>query len=144
MIASSVVNEIKRLLAEGKCSQRKIARITGVSRGTVGAIASGRRRDYDVPTREPELDLDEPTGPPRRCTGCGGLVYMPCRLCHVRKLVAESRVARPPARPDEPLRLELSDDQQARYERIRRRRMTDRARSGGRQNAVVHRERKRL
>jgi len=131
VIASSVVSEIKRLLAEGLHSQRKIARMTGVSRGTVGAIATGKRRDYDASPRDGQWDLEEPTGPPRRCPGCGGLVYMPCRLCHVRRLVAESRIARPPARPDQVLQLELSDDQRARYERVRLRRMKEGRRRGG-------------
>jgi DNA-binding XRE family transcriptional regulator len=124
MIAPSVVHEIKRLLAEGKYSQRRIARITGVSRGTVGAIASGKRPDYETRARDPELELEQPTGPPRRCPGCGGLVYLPCRLCHVRKLVAEARIARPPAKREGPLQLDLSDDHRARYERIRLRRTT--------------------
>jgi transcriptional regulator with XRE-family HTH domain len=132
MIAPSVVHEIKRLLAEGKYSQRKIARITGVSRGTVGAVASGKRRDYAARARDPELELEQPTGPPQRCPGCGGLVYLPCRLCHVRKLVAEGRIARPPARREAPMRLELSDDHQARYERIRLGRATTAPRRGGR------------
>ncbi len=132
MIAPSVVREIKRLLAEGKYSQRKIAHITGVSRGTVGAIASGKRRDYESRTRNPEMELEEPTGPPRRCPGCGGLVYMPCRLCHVRKLVARARIDRPPARRERPLQLELSDDHRARYERIRLRRSRTAPHRGGR------------
>jgi hypothetical protein len=119
MIAPSVVQEIRRLLAEGVYSQRSIARITGVSRGTVGAIASGRRRDYG-PSPHGRA-LDESAGPPRRCPGCGGLVSMPCRLCHVRKLVAEARVTRPPERPEAPLRLELSASHRARYEQVRRR-----------------------
>ena len=131
MIAPSVVQEVKRLLAEGKYSQRKIARITGVSRGTVGAIASGKRRDYKARARDPELELEEPAGPPQRCPGCGGLVHMPCRLCHVRKLVAEARIARPPTRRDPPMRLELSDDHRARYERIRLARTTTAPRRGG-------------
>jgi hypothetical protein len=122
MIAPSLVHQVKRLLAEGKYSQRKIARITGVSRGTVGAIASGKRPDYEAMARERETELEQPTGPPERCPGCGGLVYMPCRLCRVRKAVAESRVARPPARPESPLRLGLSEDHRSRYEWVHKRR----------------------
>ena len=56
---------------------------------------------------------------------------MPCRLCRVRKLVAESRVARPPARREERLRLELSEDHRSRYERIRLRRATEGPSRGG-------------
>ena len=45
MLDSFIVDTIRRLLAEGKWSMRKIARMTGVSRGTVLAIAHGKRRD---------------------------------------------------------------------------------------------------
>ena len=44
MIEPQLVERVEQLLAEDKLSHRKIARITGVSRGTIGAIASGRRR----------------------------------------------------------------------------------------------------
>ena len=46
MIAHAMVGEIRRLLDEGLMSQRKIARRLGVSRGTVHAIARGKRPDY--------------------------------------------------------------------------------------------------
>ena len=120
MIAPSVVREIKRLLAETTYSQRKIARITGVSRGTIGAIAGGKRRDYEAEERGVEVD-PEPAGPPRRCAGCGAMVRMPCVLCRTRELIRRSRVARPPARPEEPTQLQLTPDHQLRYEQIRRR-----------------------
>ena len=84
MIEPSVVEEVRRLLAEGKLSQRKIARHIGISRATVGAIASGKRPDY-TPRPRSEDDLYQPSGPPARCPGCGGVVYLPCRLCHVRE-----------------------------------------------------------
>ena len=48
MIAPGIVAEIRRLLAEEKLSQRKIGRLVGVSRGTVAAIASGTRPDYEA------------------------------------------------------------------------------------------------
>lgn len=131
MIAPSVVDQIKRLLAEGKYSQRKIARMMGVSRGSVGAIANGKRPDYEAIARERQSEFDEPTGPPQRCPKCGGMVYMPCRLCHVRKLVDEARVARPPVRPEERLRLDLSEDHRSRYERVRRRRAGEGPGRGG-------------
>ena len=44
MLPPSVVNEIRRLLAGEGLSYRKITRITGVSRGTIGKIAAGRGR----------------------------------------------------------------------------------------------------
>src|SRR5262245_33982284 len=84
MLAISVVEEIQRLLDEGKLSQRKIAARLGVSRGTVGAIANGQRGLYG---REPGPDAAHPLaplGPPERCPRCGFLVYMPCMVCNTR------------------------------------------------------------
>ncbi|MHC4398617.1 MAG: hypothetical protein ACYTG0_02955 [Planctomycetota bacterium] len=125
MIAPLVVKEIERLLADGELSQRKIAHVTGVSRGTVGAIASGKRRDYVTPPADEEADSQRPTGPPQRCAECGGMVYMPCRLCRLRKLVGESRAALRSPRSEGPLKLELSDNHQARYEEVRVRRIEE-------------------
>jgi hypothetical protein len=85
MIAASVVEEIRELLHEGELSQRKIARRMEVSRGTVLAIACGRRPNYDDRRRR-ENYLPNPSGLPRRCPGCGGMVQMPCLLCYVRGL----------------------------------------------------------
>lgn len=82
MIAPEMILEIKRCLATGKLSQRQIARQTGISRATVGAIASGKRPEYQPRPRDDEPD--RPTGPPERCPGCGGRVYLPCRLCRIR------------------------------------------------------------
>lgn len=84
MLPLATVQEISRLLAEGKLSQRKIAEKLGVSRGTVGAIASGRRGMFG---REPERDRPELCCfdvPPERCAGCGAMVYKPCVLCRTR------------------------------------------------------------
>ena len=53
MLPLATVQEIRRLLDEGQLSQRKIAAQLGVSRGTVGAIASGRRGMFG---REPDTD----------------------------------------------------------------------------------------
>ena len=102
MLAPSVVEEIRRLLAEDTLSHRKIARLTGVSRGTIGAIASGKRPDYQQLRRAPQGEPLEPAGPPERCPGCGGMVYHPCRFCRARSLAA--RLPRPaaPARPTRP------------------------------------------
>ncbi len=83
MLPPAVVDEIRRLLAEGRLSQRQIARRIGVSRGTVAAIASGRRR----------IPAGEASGPPGgyargkpvRCPGCGARVHMPCLACWLRE-----------------------------------------------------------
>jgi transcriptional regulator with XRE-family HTH domain len=79
MISLQQVMAIRQLFAQG-ISQRKIARETGISRGTISAIVNGRRPDY--PDRIEELP--RASGPPARCPECGGLVYLPCRLCFVR------------------------------------------------------------
>ncbi len=85
MLPLATVQEISRLLAEGQLSQRKIAKKLGVSRGTVGAIASGRRGMFG---KEPDNDRPELCCfevPPERCNGCGALVYKPCVLCRTRE-----------------------------------------------------------
>lgn len=82
MIHPDIVQEVLRLLAEDRLSQRGIARQLRISRGTVLAIAKGRRPDYEALRRRRRADL--PQGPPVRCPGCGGLVQMPCLLCRVR------------------------------------------------------------
>lgn len=89
MLALGKVKEVERLLVEGQLSQRKIAQAIGVSRATVSAIASGTRPDYAARVRaRAEADEFQPLGPIERCPSCGGRVYMPCRLCRVRKMKA--------------------------------------------------------
>ena len=106
MIAEKVVAEIRRLLRSGSVSQRAIARRVGVSRGTVGAIALGRRGDRETFSREDDDSPADyaPAGPPRRCPGCGGLVFMPCLLCRLRatsprRAAREGNHSRTPASP---------------------------------------------
>ena len=82
MLSPAKVEEVRRLLVRGNVSQRQIAKLLDVSRGSVNAIASGKRPDYPVK----ELDEDDIRCwlPPVRCNGCGGMVYAPCRLCRLR------------------------------------------------------------
>jgi len=104
MIATALVEEVRRMLREGRVSQRKIARRLGVSRGTVNAIACGRRRDRSARRRgHEEDDFTPPTGLPRRCPGCGGLAQMPCLACYIRakkeaRQAARSSLCRSPTR----------------------------------------------
>jgi transcriptional regulator with XRE-family HTH domain len=94
MLAPAKVDEAKRLVDEGKLSQRKIAKLLGMSRATVAAIASGKRPDYEARRRALAAE-EEPLGPIERCPTCGGRVYMPCRLCRVRRSLArEQRIAK--------------------------------------------------
>ena len=84
MIPNSVVHEVQRLLRVEGLSQRKVAMRLGVSRGSVHAIAQGKRNEPTGPRLlDPGLQYDRP---PERCPECGGLVYMPCLLCRIRTL----------------------------------------------------------
>ena len=122
MLAWSLVEEVHRLLAAGKWSQRKIARQLGISRGTINAIAQGKRAVGRLPPQEGDEEW-HPEGPPQRCPCCGQLAYPPCRLCRVRAVLAKSSRPRLPGL-DLPLEvslgLELNPEHQARYEQIRR------------------------
>lgn len=91
MLVQAQVDEIRKLLAAGGRSQREISKLTGVSRGTIGAIAAGKRRDR-APAPEENFSLRH--GPLVRCPECGGKVYSPCILCRTRKLKAEERADR--------------------------------------------------
>ena len=120
MIAPARIAEVRRLLAEGVHSQRAIARLTGISRGTVTAVAAGRRPDY-VPRPQADASSPLPRGPCRRCRRCGALVYMPCHACAIRSRVAHDakhrrRIDRG---PDVPLGLDLRGEHRKRYEAIR-------------------------
>lgn len=98
---ASVIAEIRRLLAEGKASQRGIARQLGVSRGTVNAVALGRRQDRP-PAQVAEILPVFAEGPPERCPGCGGMVRMPCLACRIesmRRAGVLRRLAPADARP---------------------------------------------
>lgn len=88
MISPAVAEQVSRLLAEGKLSQRRIAALLGISRGSVDAIANHRLAGPLPATVEGD---EAPPGPAVRCPGCGGLVYPPCRLCHVRALKRRER-----------------------------------------------------
>jgi hypothetical protein len=87
MLAESRVEQVAELLIDGRLSQRKISQLTGISRGTVGAIARGTRPRHLRP-KHADDDLFRPLGPSVRCRGCGGKVQMPCLLCRVRALLA--------------------------------------------------------
>lgn len=119
MIPSNSVEEVRRLLAEGKLSQRRIAIATGLSRGTVTSIALNRRKEHP-PQSEFEVDL----GPPARCTTCGGMVYLPCRLCLIRELKCGALRDRPnPSQTAWPQRSPVSgrhfDNDRAGRDRVR-------------------------
>ena len=126
MLAPRLVEQVQRLLDEDRLSQRKIARSVGVSRGTVAAIAAGKRPGYDAMHRARQSQTSlPPAGPLERCPGCGGMVFMPCLLCRIEAIKAESSRTsklRLRTRPAEPLGLDLKPRDRARYEEVRLRR----------------------
>ena len=90
-ITEEIVNDVLRLLNQGKASQRSVAHAMGISRATVAKIATGKFRPYRPRDDGNPHDSWRPTGPIGRCPTCGGRVYLPCRLCSVRALKAEER-----------------------------------------------------
>jgi len=124
MIAPTVIDSIRQLLAEGRLSQRRIAKSLGVSRGTVASVADGRRPDYEALRRRRE-ESRQPLvlGPLGRCPTCGGMVHRPCRLCSLRAELAGAPRREPDRRPTEPLGLELRGEARARYEAVHLRRI---------------------
>lgn len=84
MLTLPVVLEIRRLLEEGELSQRTIAAKMGVSRSTVSALANGRRGWHGRQSARSMLRPSSGAALPQRCPDCGGLVFMPCRLCRLR------------------------------------------------------------
>lgn len=94
MLPLAVVEEVHRLLVEGDLSQRKIAAKLGVSRGVVGAIASGKRGIYGREPKHDGLELFSTDVLPERCQCCGAKVYKPCVLCRTRQYVRRQGVLR--------------------------------------------------
>ncbi|TWT86265.1 hypothetical protein Mal64_38050 [Pseudobythopirellula maris] len=81
MLSLALIEEVKRLLDEGRLSQRAIAEKLAVSRGTVSALATGKRHVFGREQQAGEDPSTLPLAPPERCPGCGGMVHMPCVLC---------------------------------------------------------------
>ena len=97
MIPESTVKVIQGLLREG-IPHRKIATWTRVSRGTVSAIAQGRRKCRRG--RPEDLINEAGTGLFVRCPSCGGLTKMPCMVCDrlilLEKALAKNRLTASP------------------------------------------------
>ena len=94
MLPLATIEEIDRLLRDGQLSQRKIAKQLGVSRGTVAAVATGRRGMYGKEPEDETLHSLAPQSPPERCPGCGFLVYMPCLVCSARSYRLQKKALR--------------------------------------------------
>lgn len=129
MLKEHTVQRIQSLLAEGM-SQRRIAEVTGVSRGRIVLIAKGRRPDYEAIRRAKQQEQENPfdtTKPAERCPECGNLVHMPCMICRTRRAMAlESRrqcVPESSSGFSNPIQLNLRERHQIRYEEVRAERM---------------------
>lgn len=125
MIAPAMIDKIRRMVATGSYSLRQIARLTGVSRGTVAAVAHGKRLDRPSPADDGAGE--EPLGPIARCPRCGALAHLPCRACDVHSWQAVHRRGRSAGPVDElpEVTLDLAGDERARYEEIHARRMKE-------------------
>jgi hypothetical protein len=121
MIAPKTVAEIRRLLDMKTYSHRKIGKLLGVSRNSVGTIAADKRRNGDVWPEPSDAADEEPVGPPARCPGCGGFVYMPCLLCNLRKEHPRT-TSRPRPTVFVSAALNLRPEHRQRYEEVRARR----------------------
>jgi hypothetical protein len=118
LISRARIEDVKRLLSQG-LTQREISSRTGISRGTIGAVANGQRPDYE------ELgDRDDgQKGSPQRCAKCGVLVFAPCLACRDRQSPREAGRRRTARRPSAPaaddLGLDLHPEHFARYMGLR-------------------------
>ena len=99
MLSAETIESIERMVTSGRYSVRGIAKLTGVSRFSVAAIARGNAQPVRRPKQEQtEAEGESPlsAGIAARCSTCGGLVYMPCRACHLREfLERQTREGRP-------------------------------------------------
>ncbi len=121
MISHDKLETIVALVAEGKFSQRAIARKVGVSRNTVAAIVHKRRDCYQKALQASGKETADGSLVRRRgrCPLCRAVVLLPCLACLVRQLVAAGALRRLSPGADEPLRLELRAAEWRRYLRIR-------------------------
>ena len=85
MLDPGKVKRAERLIATGEFTRRQISHMAGISRGSVDAIATGKRRCRR------RKDTEEPRGPLNRCLTCGARVYGDCIACDVRRRLAEEK-----------------------------------------------------
>lgn len=99
MLTPFQVAAIKRLSAKG-LSQRDVAKRLKLSRGSVQAVVAGKhcstRRDFAhgrdfVPGMSQPFPRDDDE--PRRCHGCGAMVYGDCIACWLRREIRRGTIA---------------------------------------------------
>ena len=91
MLEHRLVLQIVLLLSQKKYSQRQIAKMMGVSRGTVNAIARGKRQFTPKKAELDENKIPLPRGEPCRCPLCGAMVRMPCLACTLRRIAKKRK-----------------------------------------------------
>jgi hypothetical protein len=100
MLSDETIALVAQLLTT-PLSQRRVAKITGVSRGTVNAVAlgklvPGRCSDKQNPGR-PAPPATFHGGPPAekatRCPDCGALAIAPCYSCQLRRVNALAKAS---------------------------------------------------
>ncbi len=116
MLNRHLADKILRLLTEERLSQRQVARVTGVSRATVAAIARGEWHAR-FHARSKDDDVQPPA--PCRCPQCGALVTPPCLACHIRGMKMRGEIPPLPGEADGPLEIELRGPHHARYLEVR-------------------------
>ncbi len=116
MLHDELVQKVKELLNKGEYSQRAIAKLTGVSRVVVHRIATGKRNERKVKTRE-EWEVNWTGKPYRRCPVCGILTRLPCLACIIRRMATKNPSENEPLLMES--KLELEERHRIRYEEIK-------------------------
>lgn len=116
MLKPDVVAQAQQLLAEGRLSQRAIAKLLRISRWSITRIARGTRPDYEAIRLQKAAEASTPAGPTGRCPQCGRLTQSPCLACQV-----QARATLPTREGDDqhgPIQIELVGSQRERYREI--------------------------
>jgi hypothetical protein len=87
MLPLEKIIEVQRMLDAGDLSHRAIAKLAGVSRGTVDHLSAGRRGLVG----RLESEETEAARPTTRCPTCGGRVFEPCVYCRTIAYLVELR-----------------------------------------------------
>ena len=117
MVDPEIEGQIEARLLARRGSQRGLARELGISRGTVGAIARGRR-PADLSRRHAERIRPDHHYLTGHCPQCGRQIELPCRAC--RDEAAKKK--RPPVgrrgsgiEREEPITIALREEDEERY-----------------------------
>jgi predicted XRE-type DNA-binding protein len=90
MLENATIRKILHLIEQKTMSQRQIAKRLGVSRGTVQAVAHGKRTEHTPAVKV--ATWVAPTGKPKRCRICGSYAKTPCLACQLYKLPQDSEM----------------------------------------------------